>query len=201
MFRFGPSKRYVSQTLIELLVLVTRRDGREDVLKVQTYLVEADVPFLCGKRTLELWNFKIDGLEKLLEVQIDGRQKTFDMVDTKGNHYGIVLETRDRNMAEILFMEDEEGDLCSYKAVRKVHEVNHHKGKDKLIGAYRNAGWMSPDLTKIITQVVRDFKVCEKFSKSVSRPRVTLPKSTSFNEVVTLDLKEFGSKYVLWMIR
>ena len=36
--------------------------------------------------------------------------------------------------------------------------------------------------------------------KICGRPRVTLPKSTSFNEVVSLDLKEFGSKYVLWMI-
>ena len=27
-----------------------------------------------------------------------------------------------------------------------------------------------------------------------------MPKSTSFNEIVTLDLKEFGSKYVLWML-
>ena len=29
---------------------------------------------------------------------------------------------------------------------------------------------------------------------------MTLPKTTSFNEVITLDLKEFGSKYILWMI-
>ncbi len=29
---------------------------------------------------------------------------------------------------------------------------------------------------------------------------MTLPKVTSFNEVVNLDLKEFGTKYVLWMI-
>ena len=27
-----------------------------------------------------------------------------------------------------------------------------------------------------------------------------MPKARSFNEIVTLDLKEFGSKYVLWMI-
>ena len=33
----------------------------------------------------------------------------------------------------------------------------------------------------------------------MARPRVTLPKATSFNKVVTLDLKEFGNKYVLWM--
>ena len=49
-------------------------------------------------------------------------------------------------------------------------------------------------------RVVNDCKVCQKFQKSIARPRVTLPKSTSFNEVVTLDLKDFGSKYVLWMI-
>ena len=27
-----------------------------------------------------------------------------------------------------------------------------------------------------------------------------LPSATSFNKLVTLDLKEFGSKYVLWMV-
>ena len=34
----------------------------------------------------------------------------------------------------------------------------------------------------------------------MTKPRITLPRVTGFNEVVTLDLKEFGSKYVLWMI-
>ena len=29
---------------------------------------------------------------------------------------------------------------------------------------------------------------------------MSLPKARSFNEIVTLDLKEFGNKYVLWMI-
>ena len=43
-------------------------------------------------------------------------------------------------------------------------------------------------------------KFAKKFKKLVARPRVTLPKASSFNEVVTLDLKEFGNKYVLWMI-
>ena len=52
-FVFGPSKRYVSTSLIELPILVTRLDGKEDVLIVQTYLVDAEVPFLCGKQTLE----------------------------------------------------------------------------------------------------------------------------------------------------
>ena len=68
------------------------------------------------------------------------------------------------------------------------------------MAAYRNAGWMSPELANIIDRVINDCKVCQKFQKSVGRPRVTLPKASLFKEVINLDLKEFGSKYVLWMI-
>ena len=46
IFRFGPSKKYVCRTIVELPVIVRRMDGKEDVLKVFTYLVDADVPFL-----------------------------------------------------------------------------------------------------------------------------------------------------------
>ena len=32
--------------------------------------MDAKVPFLCGNQTLESWNFKIDGQEKILEIQM-----------------------------------------------------------------------------------------------------------------------------------
>ena len=44
-FVFGPSKRYVNKSLVELPILVSMMDGKEDVLIVQTYLVDAEVPF------------------------------------------------------------------------------------------------------------------------------------------------------------
>ena len=50
IFRFGPSKKYISRLMVELPVIVRRLDGKEDVVQVFTYLVDADVPFLCGKR-------------------------------------------------------------------------------------------------------------------------------------------------------
>ena len=53
IFRFGPSKQYTSNVMIELPMIVKRMDGKDDVLKIFTYLGEADVPFLCGKRSLE----------------------------------------------------------------------------------------------------------------------------------------------------
>ena len=32
------------------------------------------------------------------------------------------------------------------------------------------------------------------------KPKVALPRATSFNDIVTLDLKQFGNKYILWGI-
>ena len=96
----------------------------------------------------------------------------------------MILETKKRPSSNILFVEDDAGilfvedennDLCSFKSVRKVHEVNRHKGKDQLMAAYRNAGWMNPEMANVINCVINDCKVCQKFQYSVARPRVSLP--------------------------
>ena len=44
---------------------------------------------------MENWNFKIDGREKILEIQskIDGLIMKLKMIDTSRGHYGIVIET------------------------------------------------------------------------------------------------------------
>ena len=49
-------------------------------------------------------------------------------------------------------------------------------------------------------RVVKDCRICSKFAKSVSRPKVRLPKPNLLNKVVTMDLKSFGLKCVLWII-
>ena len=87
----------------------------------------------------------------------------------------------------ILFVEDEKKDLCSFKSVRKVHEVNKHKGKDQMMAAYCKAGWMSPEMANVNNSIIND----RKFRRSIARLRVSLPHATSFNEEVTLDLKEY----------
>ena len=75
------------------------------------------------------WKIKI--LEIHLKTGQDNAKKLIKMEYTAGGHYGIVLETRkkkNKNLflvedSGILLMEDNKGDLCSFRAVRKVHEV------------------------------------------------------------------------------
>ena len=104
LFVFRPSRRFISSTQIDLSILVTRKDGKEDVLHVPTYLVDAEIPFLCGKKTLEDWNFQINGRDKILDVSslTDDTRLQLEMIDTQGGHYGIVLETQKKR--DVLYL-------------------------------------------------------------------------------------------------
>ena len=70
--------------------------------------MEADVPFLCGKRTLEKWNSKLDTKNRVLETEMDGEKKNFRMINTGGNHVGIELENAKKNGEEILYTKGKE---------------------------------------------------------------------------------------------
>ena len=50
-FKFGPSKRYLSSLMVQIPVIVQRNNRKDEVLKIQAYLVDAEIPFPCGKRT------------------------------------------------------------------------------------------------------------------------------------------------------
>merc|ERR1712089_96816 len=103
-FRFGPSKQYVSKIMVELPIRVRRLDGKEDVLRVFTYLVDADVPFLCGKREMkEKWNSKIDTKNMVIETEIEGKKKDFKLIETGGNHLAIEIEKNEIKEEEMFF--------------------------------------------------------------------------------------------------
>merc|ERR1712082_499914 len=89
---FGPSRQYISRLKVELPVTVQDVNGKEDTLKVQTYIVKADVPFLCGKSELQdKWKSKINTESNILEVKMNGQRKEFRMIGTTGNHVALKI--------------------------------------------------------------------------------------------------------------
>ena len=59
------------------------------MLDVQTYVVDADVPFL--QDPLELLQLRFNFSKKILEVNLDVIMKEFRMIDTVRNHYLVFL--------------------------------------------------------------------------------------------------------------
>ena len=113
-------------------------------MKIQKFLIDAEVPFLGVKGILEGWNFKINGQNMVQEIESrkNGLRMTIKMIDTAGGYYAVILKTKKKQDSNILylddtdlgilFLEDEEGGLCSFKAVKKIHKVNCHKSKEQL---------------------------------------------------------------------
>ena len=122
------------------------------------------------------------------------------MIKAKTGYYGVKLETQKKKETDIMYLDDKKEDLTKYAAIRKAHEVINHKGEHQLISAYSRAGWLNPEVSDDIKMVAQNCRICQKFSKSVSRPKVFLPRLSIFNEVVTLYLKSFGLKHVLWIM-
>ena len=56
VFRFGGlDKKHESKLLVELPLIVMSNKGREDVLKVNVYVIDADITFVVGRATIKSW--------------------------------------------------------------------------------------------------------------------------------------------------
>ena len=52
----------------------------------------------------------------------------------------------------------------------------------------------------MIKETVENCSISQKNGRSRSKPSVAIPKATDFNSIVTLDLKEMGKSYILWLV-
>merc|ERR1712240_6159 len=124
---FGPSRQYISRLKVELPVPVQDVNGKEDTLKVHTYIVEADVSFLCGKSELQdKWKSKINTESNILEVKMNGQRKEFRMIATAGNHVALKIGKED-----LINDEYNRSDKCSNQHENKNDLENHKERKKK----------------------------------------------------------------------
>ena len=65
--------------------------------------------------------------------------------------------------------------------------------------AYSSAGRLDDEIRENIKKVVKSCNICHKNGKCRSKPSVAIPNISDFNLIITLDLKKFGKKHVLWM--
>ena len=93
--------------IVEIPIVVQRVDGKEGMLTVQAYVIDVDVPFLCGKWILELWDSRLDTKRKILGTNMDSSRKEFRTLITVWNHYGVVLDTKGRKNMEVMFLKVE----------------------------------------------------------------------------------------------
>ena len=197
IFKFGAS-RFLSEEIVEIPINMKDKDGKIFSAIVSTYILDANTPFLLGKKQMKDWKAILNLGEDEMVISTNNVKRVFKMIE--GNHPMIELQMESEEEEVVLFIDNNVDKITSYKGVKKVHEIHDHKYVTNLLHAYKVADLLTPELKTTVNRVVKDCKICQKFKKSVPRPQVTLPKSTDFNQIVTLDLKEISGKYILWII-
>ena len=201
-FTFGSSK-YLSEEIVEVPITMKTNEGKHVSFAEATYILkDSNTPFLLGKKTLKVWKAQINIADDELNIKINDNgklaEKVIPMID--GSHPMVELQTESDDEEVVHYVNDNWNDISTYKGVKKVHKVHGNKSENNLLHAYKSADLLTTELKKTITRVVNDCKVCKKFKKTTPRPKSSLPKSSDFNQVVTLDLKKCQDKYILWII-
>ena len=85
--------------------------------------------------------------------------------------------------------------------IKKLHRYFGHCHSDSLWRIIRQSSNKDEFTQAEIEKVVGECHNCQLSKRKSSRKKTSLPRSSSFNEVVTLDLKCFGDRtYILWMV-
>ena len=196
-FRFGDGEPIKA----ERRILLPCNIGKRSML-IDTYVVAADIPLLISRESMGRAEMKIDygsdqveaWGEKLLTSLTSSGQFIIPILPVKEvvNHCGMVqkcaldLEGVDKTVKK--------------KMALKLHRILSHATAEKVNQCVKDAGKDDPELREALVEVVKNCEVCQKIRKPPNKPKVSLPLSSRFNELVAMDLKFIEGKIVLHLI-
>ena len=96
----------------------------------------------------------------------------------------------------VLFGRDDDTD----KLALKLHRQFAHPTADRLKGLLSNAGRTDKKLFDSVVKVTLSCPTCQRYRKPKSRPVVSMPMSSTFNETVSAVLKSWNGVYFFVMV-
>ena len=104
-------------------------------------------------------------------------------------------------LEEVLIVDlHKEGSQKQLEILVKLHKQFGHCSMKKLVGLIKDSGAWRADLEEVITKVYDDCRSCKEFKRKPDKPAVSLPMASTFNQVVTMDLKKWGTEYILYIV-
>ena len=195
-FKFGGGEIRSSIKCVNLLVEVAGVKGT-----ITTDIGKADLPLLLGMPVLKRAKIVINF--DTAEAMIFGKKLTLQKLST--GHYVVPLRPNYQKVEPDVCLRTyeinskvEKERLC---ALKKLHEQMAHAAQVKLEALIKNAGkWMASKKKELGT-IYSQCETCKISAKTPARSVVAaMPKASTFNEVLTLDLRIRERKLILYMI-
>ena len=187
VFRFGDSPPVNSTQLVSLPVTIQNKN-----IYLPTEIVDADIPLLVSKQTLEHGKAILDCGEKTISLY--GVKQP--LLITSSGHHAIPIKPHSGELSSNIVMHaiSEDTDL---KAVsKKLHQQFGHPSADRLKKLIKNSGEDSEELFNAIDEVTDKCDTCKRYKRTSPRPVVAFPLATTFNDTLAMDLKVFKNNSI-----
>ena len=170
------------------------------LVRMNVDVVDSNIPLLISKQTMKGCGALLD----LVNDRIRLFDNWFDCDITSCGHYAIDLHAKDINIKDVIEVTLVAFDDLDVAELKKklfhIHRQFGHPPENKFIAFLEGANKWKPSYQTIINEIYASCETCQVFKRSPPRPVSALPVATLFGEVLTMDLKEWGPKYILHMI-
>ena len=137
--------------------------------------------------------------------------KEMEMKETDSGHYSVRIDppdddkqfVKENSSLECLVCDENVARELNLKEVEKLHQYFGHVSQQKLENLIKNANKMSPEVQSNLKKVYSNCQSCALNKKSNPRTKVALPRAVKFNDVVSIDLKDYKEgehRYIVYMV-
>ena len=203
MFKFGGGEKRKSKCLLEFPCNLGGKN-----IKLRSEVIDAELPLLLGNNSLE----KADAVLHIGKKKAEIFGDVLEMKKTNSGHYSLSINNQIGNEVfdynDIMCLVTESQEELTDEELKRIHHTLGHNSAEKLTKLIINAK-RSTDKSGTENRLRKIKSECQGCSKNENRkpkPKVACPRATKFNEVVTLDLKDFkdpenkDNRYILYMI-
>ena len=199
-FGVGPLQKAISVVKFPVYL------GSKKVL-LEADVIKQDIPLLLSKATMKRACSKLN--TETDEIVMLG--ENIKLINTSTGHYAIPITPNKRlinHLSEISSKNDDKVVLLSSKAnmskrefATKLHMQFAHPSAERLIRLINRSEHKNDSVLKNEIHSITDAcDVCKRFKRAPSRPVVSLPLSSEFNELVAMDIKFYQSVPLLHII-
>ena len=187
-FRFGNDQKLVSLGRhVVPLVFCTK------VIEVELDIVDSHLPLLVTCPMVK----KFGGIINTRNDTITLLGEEIPMAMTSYGMYTIPIKGMTSNVFAAVSLNEISEDECKQRLL-KLHRQFGHPSKEKLRKLLEDAQVWEGSFTDILDDIHTRCKVCKEYTHTPPRPVVSLPMASSFNECVSMDLKQWQAG--LWIL-
>ena len=165
-------------------------------INIETDVVDSNIPLLLSKDAMKKASMKLDLETDTAEIY----GKKVHLNCTSSGHYCVPIDP-EHNEQDVLKVDLSNTDEKERKRVLlKLHSQFGHASSIKLIDLLKDAKVWNSDYKDLLETVTRNCEICKRHAKTPPRSVVSLPLAQKFNDILSLDLKNWESGYILHMI-